>query len=333
MCLLEFRFGNLYQIISIYNVEYIMKLTLDEHSTPFNLESTLLCGQLFRWKKEGDWWYGVVEDKVVKARQEKRILEFEGASLDFISRYFRLDDNLPKIISEIRRDPLIDKAAKAFPGLRLVRQNPWECLVSYICATYKNIPSIKNMVLQLSKRFGDEITFEDYNYHRFPEPETLANSSIHELKQCKLGFRAKRVREAARVVGCNQLDFKELKATEYETARDELLKLPGVGNKVADCILLFSLDKLEAFPIDIWIKRVIQEYYKDNFDSSFIKKISAKRSPSAKEYSSISSFARDYFGEFAGYAQEYLYHFVRSRGLETADFRSTEAKPVLIPCL
>ncbi|MCW4051761.1 MAG: hypothetical protein NWE78_00955 [Candidatus Bathyarchaeota archaeon] len=309
-----------------------MKLTLNEHSTPFDLESTLLCGQLFRWKKEGDWWYGVVEDKVVKARQEEQVLEFEGASLDFMSHYFRLEDNLPKIISEVRRDPLIAEAAKAFPGLRLVRQNPWECLVSYMCATYKSISSIKNMVLQLSKRFGDEITFEDCTYYKFPEARMLANSSIHELKLCKLGFRAKRVKEAARIVDCNQLDFEELRATEYETARDQLLQLHGVGNKVADCILLFSLDKLEAFPIDVWIKRVIQENYTDNFDSSFIKKISAKRSLSAKEYSTVGSFARDYFGEFAGYAQEYLYHFIRSRGVAATNFRSTGAKPVLIPC-
>ncbi len=328
----EFRLDKLYQIIPVYNGECRMRLTLDEHVTPFDLESTLHCGQLFRWKKVGDWWYGVVEGKVIKARQEKMVLEFEGAAPDFISGYFRMKDNLPKIVSEIRQDPLIAKAVNAYPGLRLVRQNPWECLVSYICATYKNIPSIKHMVLELSKRFGEEITFEDCTYHGFPEPETLAHSNIHELRTCKLGFRAKRVKEAAKIVDCRQLEFEDLRATDYETARDALLQVPGVGNKVADCVLLFSLDKLEAFPIDIWIKRVIQELYTDHFDASFIKKISTRRSLSAKEYSVISAFARGHFGEFAGYAQEYLYHFMRTKVFAATNLQSTGAKTALRPC-
>ncbi len=306
----------LYQMSSVYNGEFRMRLTLDQQATPFNLENTLQCGQLFRWTKEGDWWLGVVDGKVIKARQERMVLEFEGVTPDFVSRYFRLKDNLPQMVSQIRQDPWIVKATEASPGLRLVRQDPWECLVSYMCATYKGIPSIKHMVLELSQRFGEEITFEDCTYHTFPEPETLAHSSIYDLRLCKLGFRAKRVKEAARIVDCHQLELEDLRATDYETARDALLQVPGVGNKVADCVLLFSLDKLEAFPIDTWIKRVIQEHYRHHFDTSFITKISARRSLSAQAYSAISAFARGYFGEFAGYAQEYLYHFARSRGLE-----------------
>jgi N-glycosylase/DNA lyase len=322
----------LYQISSVYTGESGMRLTLNQQATPFDLESTLHCGQLFRWAKEGDWWYGVVEDKVIKARQEQMVLEFEGVEPAFISHYFRLKDNLPQIVSQIRQDPWIVKATDAFPGLRLVRQDPWECLVSYICATYKNIPSIEHMVLALSQRFGEEITFEDCTYHGFPEPETLAHSSIHDLRLCKLGFRAKRVKDAARIVDSRRLEFEDLRATDYETAREALLQVPGVGNKVADCVLLFSLDKLEAFPIDIWIKRVIQELYRDHFDASFIEKISTRRSLSAKEYSAISSFAGDHFGEFAGYAQEYLYHFMRAKGFAVTNLQSTAAKTALTPC-
>jgi N-glycosylase/DNA lyase len=306
----------LYQISSVYTGESGMRLTLDPQATPFDLESTLHCGQLFRWVKEGDWWFGVVEDKVVKVRQEQMVLEFEGAAPAFISHYFRLEDDLPRIVSQIRQDRWIVEAIDTFPGLRLVRQDPWECLVSYICATYKNIPSIRHMVRELSQRFGEEITFEDRTYHGFPEPETLAHSSIHDLRLCKLGFRAKRVKEAARIVDSRQLEFEDLRATSYASAREALLQIPGVGNKVADCVLLFSLDKLEAFPIDVWIKRVIQEQYRDRFDASFIKKISTRRSLSGKAYAAISAFARGYFGAVAGYAQEYLYHFARSTGLQ-----------------
>ncbi len=302
---------NLYQRISINKLERAMDLELDKHSIPFDLESTLRCGQLFRWEKQDDWWYGVVEDRVIRTRQKDHILEFEGAPCNFISHYFRFQDNLPKIINKIQRDPFITLAAQTFPGLRLVRQDPWECLISYICATYKNIPAIKKMIHELSKRFGDQLTVDNQNYYTFPKPKELAKSTINELRMCKLGFRAKRVKQAAVIVDSNQLDFEKLKITDYKKARNELTQLPGVGNKVADCILLFSLDKLEAFPIDLWMKRVIQQKYANHFERSFIKTISARKSLSQNEYDKISSFAQNYFGEYAGYAQEYLFHFFR----------------------
>ncbi len=290
-----------------------MELKLNPDSTPFNLESTLQCGQLFRWEKHGDWWYSVVEKRAFRVRQTDNTLEFENTNVDFVKTYFRLDDNLPQIISEICRDSLMKQAVHAFPGLRIARQSPWECLISYICATYKNIPAIKDMILELSRRFGEEITLESYRFYTFPEPDVLANATVNELRKCKLGFRAKAVREAARMVSRNRIDFDALKKADYETARSELLKIPGVGNKVADCVLLFSLEKLEAFPVDVWIKRVIQERYASHFDASFIAKLSEKKSLSPKAYDGVGSFARDYFGRYAGYAQEYLFHYARSR--------------------
>ncbi|MFQ6068304.1 MAG: DNA-3-methyladenine glycosylase family protein [Candidatus Bathyarchaeia archaeon] len=292
-----------------------MELKLNMHLTPFDLENTLQCGQLFRWEKRGDWWYGVVEEQVFKVQQIESILEFEGVNVDFVKNYFRLDDNLPQIIFEISRDTLIKQAVQTFLGLRIARQSPWECLISYICATYKNIPAIKSMISELSKQFGDEITFENHDFYTFPDPNVLAKATLYKLRKCKLGFRAKRVRETARIVDCNKIDFKALKRMDYETAKGKLLQLPGVGNKVADCILLFSLEKLEAFPVDIWMRRIIQEHYVHHFDPSFINKFREKKSLSPKEYNRISSFARNYFGKHAGYAQEYLFHFARSKQL------------------
>ena len=290
-----------------------MELKLNQHLTPFNLENTLQCGQLFRWEKHGGLWYGIAEQRVFKVRQTNDVLEFEGANVDFVKNYFRLDDDLPHIISEISQDSLMKHAIQIFLGLRIVRQNPWECLISYICATHKSIPAIKNMIFDLSKQFGDKIAFEDYNFYTFPGAAALANATLDELRRCKLGFRAKRVRETARMINCNKIDFEMLKTIDYEMAKGKLLQLPGVGNKVADCVLLFSLEKLEAFPVDVWMKRIVQNHYANHFDALFIEKLSAKKSLYSKDYNRIGSFARDYFGKYAGYAQEYLFHFVRSK--------------------
>ena len=292
-----------------------MKIQLNQLVTPFSLEHTLRCGQSFRWRKLGDWWYGVVDEKVVKVRQIDDKLWFqtfpEEANAAFMRNYFRLDDNFPHILSQISRDEYIRSAIQRFSGLRIIRQQPWECLISYICATYKNIPAIKETILNLSKRFGTKITFNGYNFYTFPKPSDLANSDIKELRKCKLGFRAKRVLKTARIIHKEEIDLEALRKTDYEHARNELLSLPGVGPKVADCILLFSLDKLKAFPVDVWMKRIILKHYSSHFEPLFIEKIRNKRSLTPREYREISLFGRRYFGRYAGYAQEYLFHYER----------------------
>ncbi|MFP3985173.1 MAG: DNA-3-methyladenine glycosylase family protein [Candidatus Bathyarchaeia archaeon] len=288
-----------------------MKLKLNG-STPFDLMTTLQCGQLFRWQKRGDWWYGIVDKQVLKVRQIDYGLEFEGVDTRFIKDYFRFDDNLPQIMSEVGRDRIIKQAAKTFPGLRIVRQNPWEALISYICATYKNIPAIKGMVFELAKCFGEKVSLESSGFYSFPAPEVLARAALYKLRKCKVGFRAKSIRDTARMVVSKQVDFEALKETDYETARSMLLQLPGVGNKVADCISLFSLEKLEAFPIDVWMKRIIHKHYASHFDVSLLRELSQKKPLRSKVYNSVGCFAREYFGKYAGYAQQYLFHFIRS---------------------
>ncbi|MGB9854892.1 MAG: DNA-3-methyladenine glycosylase family protein [Candidatus Bathyarchaeales archaeon] len=288
-----------------------MRIVL-EHSQPFNLDLTLCCGQAFRWEKLGDWWYGVVKDKVLKMRQDGGVLEFENASADFVKEYFGLKDNLPLILTEIAKDKHIEEAVKALKGLRILRQDPWECLISYICATYKNIPAIKHMLLNLSRKFGEPIVLDEYTFYTFPTAEKLAEASLNELAECGLGYRAKYIFEAARKVSSGEFKIESLKTESYEKARKTLLTLKGVGLKVADCVSLFALEKLEAFPVDVWIKRVILKHYANHFKKEFIRKVSLRKSLTKADYERLSLFGRKFFGKNAGYAQEYLYHFERA---------------------
>jgi len=280
-------------------------------AVPFNLDVTLCCGQVFRWEKKGDWWYGVVRDQAFKIRQVNAELEFANADEKFIENYFGLDDDLQEIGAKIGRDEYVRKALREFWGLRVVRQDPWECFISYICATYKSIAAIKTMLLKLSKKFGKKIPLDSYNFYTFPAPEKLAKTTESNLMECGLGYRAKYVLEASRKIVDNDFDLEGLRKMPYQQAKKEVVSFPGVGLKVADCILLFSLGKLEAFPVDVWVKRAILKHYAAQFPNSFIEKISSHDSLSNAEYEKLNAFGRNYFGEYAGYAQEYLYHYER----------------------
>jgi len=293
----------------------VNEIKLDLAKTPFNLDYTLSCGQVFRWERHGNWWHGVARETLVKMRQTGEALCFqsypEEIDLTFLWSYFRLDDDLPHIYSKIRKDRYVKEAVKSFHGLRLMRQDPWECLISYICATNKNIPAIKDMISNMCMHFGKKIQAEDEEFYMFPKPEDLAEASLKELRLCKLGLRAERVKATSKLVSSGAFDSEALKLLPYEKAKKELMTLPGVGSKVADCVLLFSLDKLEAFPIDVWMKRIMLEYYANHFEPLFVEKAKAEKSISPREYETINLFGRKYFGEYVGYAQEYLFHFRR----------------------
>lgn len=281
-------------------------------SQPFNLDLTLCCGQAFRWEKIGDWWYGIIKDKPLKVRQKGNVLEFENASQEFVESYFRLEDDLPTILTQIVKDKHMEKAVKTLKGLRILCQDPWECLIAYICATYKNIPAIKKMLFNIAKNFGEKTVLDRYAFYTFPTAEKLAKASLKELAECGLGYRAKYVSETAKKVANGELEIESLKDKSYEKARETLLTLRGVGLKVADCVSLFALEKLEAFPVDVWIKRAILKHYANHFEERFIKRISLKKSLTKADYERLSLFGRSYFGVYAGYAQEYLYHFERT---------------------
>ncbi len=248
---------------------------------PFNLDVTLCCGQVFRWNKKQDWWYGVAKNKILKVRQAdlNTELEYENTDETFLKNYFGLEDDLQEISAKIGKDPHIRKALQQFYGLRIIRQDPWECLISYICATYKNIPAINHMLNNLSRKFGQKTTLDETEFYTFPTPKQLANATNQDLIACGLGYRAKYVKETSKRIFENTFELNSLKQLPYEQAKTALCTLPGVGPKVADCILLFSLEKLEAFPIDRWVERVILNHYTQQHPNRTRTKTRHKRKP------------------------------------------------------
>ncbi|KUG19280.1 MAG: 8-oxoguanine DNA glycosylase [Methanomicrobiaceae archaeon] len=265
---------------------------------PFDLDRTLDCGQAFRWVKADGWWQGVVGGRAIRIRQEGDRLIYSGADEAFIRDYFRLDQDLPAILASIDRDPTIADAIRRCYGLRVVRQPPWECLVSYICATNTNIPAVKRRISLLSERYGSAIGGASWAAHTFPEPERLAALCHADLRDCRLGYRTDYVSSAAVFAAEHPGWAEQIAALPYEDARREMMRLRGVGPKAADCTLLFAFGFFEAFPVDVWIRRIVAEAYMPELRG---------RTCTPAEYDRIRLFARDYFGEYAGYAQEYLY--------------------------
>ena len=269
----------------------------------FNLDYTLDCGQVFRWKKEGDWWTGVVGDQVIRLSQEKdsgELIVDSKLPPEFFSHYFRLDDNLSSIYESINKDLLINRAINEYRGLRLIRQDPWECLISYMLATASSIPTIQKRICLLSQFFGQEL---EKGYFSFPDPEALANADPSLLDKCKLGFRTERIKEAAGEVASGELDLNILFRLEYRYARERLMRIRGIGEKVADCVLLFAFEKMEAFPVDTHIRQIIQHYHVD--DSYF---------ETCTNLSCMGEWGREYFGPYCGYAQQYLFYQKRMEG-------------------
>ena len=279
----------------------------------FDLDFSLCCGQVFRWKKLDGWWYGVVGEHVLKVRQMGSELDYENVNEDFLQNYFGLKDDLSQISQCIAKDDYIRNALCKFEGLRIVRQVPWECLISFICATYKSIAAIELMLQKISAKFGEKQVFDGYDFYTFPNVEKLAFASESDLRDCGLGYRAKYVQATAKKIHDEKINLENLKSLPYLEARKVLVGFSGVGLKVADCVMLFSLEKMDAFPVDVWVKRVILNHYQNHFPESLVKKLLNHDSLSNSEYEILNAFGRNYFGSFAGYAQEYLYHYERTQ--------------------
>jgi N-glycosylase/DNA lyase len=282
-------------------------------NVPFDLDFSLCCGQVFRWRKIDGWWFSVVGGKPFKIRQCGGELEFVGVDADFVRDYFGLGDDLAEVCRCICKDKVISKALKQFEGLRIAHQNPWECLVSYICATNKNIPAIEDMLQKICIKFGEKTCFGGYEFYCFPTLEKLAKASLADLQSCSLGYRAKYVKETSLKILESGFNLESLKVLPYADAKLALLNFSGVGPKVADCVLLFSLGKTEAFPVDVWVKRIMLKYYGKCLPSEMLKKMSKHQSLTNGEYQCLNGFGRQYFGKYAGYAQEYLFHYERTQ--------------------
>ncbi len=276
-----------------------------------DLDHTLDCGQVFRWEREGDWWVGVVNGDVIRARNDIEsgtVLVDSSLPREFVASYFRLDDDLSYILDSIDKDRYIREAIQRYRGLRLIRQEPWECMISYMLATASSIPTIKKRILLLSRMFGDEIGEGCYS---FPDAKSLADASESDICECKLGFRAGRIQKAAQQVADGEFCFDELFKMDYLGARAQLMEIEGIGEKVADCILLFSLDKMESFPVDTHVRQAVEKYYSGDgyFGGGVGVDVDVKLSNHK-----MGEWGRGYFGEYCGYAQEYLYYCWRLRG-------------------
>ena len=292
--------------------------------TPFSLEYTLESGQLFRWERMGEWWFGIVSGSGIRVQQEGDVLRCSSGSdlLDnnFVANYFRLDEDLEHILASMAKDDVITKAIEKFYGLRLVRQDPWECLGSFVLATNANIPRIKKMVSAICSRYGEQTQFEGDTYHSFPSPEALSRASVLDLRALGIGYRAPFLKHVAKAVAEGKVDLTSLRNLGYEKSQELLLTelfgeklLLGVGPKVADCVLLYSLGMDEAFPIDVWIARMIAKYYPNLLPKSLRSRLAenAKLRLSIGEYRRVSKSIRSHFGTYAGYAQQYLYMAAR----------------------
>jgi len=272
-----------------------------EKDQPFSLDLTLGCGQAFRWDKgEDGWWSGVADGQAIRCRLKAGTLSFEGTNAAYIRHYFSLDTDLNEILDAIDCDPFIHAAIDRSIGLRLVRQPPWECLCSYICATNTNIPSVRRRIALLSEQFGEKITCSGISGYAFPGPERIAcHDSVECLSTCKLGYRAPYVFTSSRDAAAQAGWAERIQNLPYEEARHEITKFAGIGPKAADCVLLFAFQKYEAFPVDVWIRRIMREHY--------LPELPEGAPLSGREYDTIRGFARKHFGEYCGYAQEYLY--------------------------
>ena len=267
-----------------------------------SVKHTIYSGQVFLWQKFDKKWYIVNGDDVLEIDEDYplQVTSYQNNDYDL----FRQGDNVEKIIKTISKDPVLREAAKEFAGLRLLRQDPFQCYISFIVSSNSSIQNIRLTLQRLSKKFGKKITFEGKEFRLFPTQDTLANAKESELLSCGLGYRAKFVKNASIAVKEEQIDFDFLKKADYDTAKSGLLAVDGIGNKVSDCILLFSLEKLEAFPLDRWIIRSLQNYYPEKFSFE-------GKTLTDKKYQALHEKIVDYFGPYAGYCQQFLFKLIR----------------------
>ncbi len=266
-----------------------------------NLDYSINSGQVFLWEKFQDTWYGINGTDVLAINEKS--LKMNSFSHNYVD-FLREEDELSEIILSITKDKIVKKAVKLFPGLRLLRQDPFQCYISFIVSSNSNIQNIKNVLRRLCERFGKKIFYDKKEFFLFPEPESLAQAKQSELQKCGLGYRTKSVLEASLAVTSGQINFDYLKKTNYQNAKDLLMEVYGIGNKVADCILLFSLEKLDAFPIDTWVMKILEKYYSEKFQIG-------GKSLTEKKYNQIHEEVVNHFGPYAGYAQQYLFKMER----------------------
>jgi len=262
----------------------------------FNLALTLGSGQVFHWRAEGAGYAGVIGATPVYVEQRGARL-FTDASPVMVARYFALDHPLAEIYRTFPEDPAMAAALDFCRGMRIIRQPAWECLATFITSSMKQVSHIAQISHTLRTRYGNALA--PGGPFAYPTPERLAALTEADLRACALGYRARNLLKTARMIAESEVDLDAIRAMPDDAARAELCRLAGVGEKVANCVLLFAYERVRAFPIDVWIERVLREHY---FQGK--RKIIAGR---------LRDFCATYFGEYGGYAQQYLFHHARKK--------------------
>jgi N-glycosylase/DNA lyase len=267
--------------------------TLAEITAPeFDLARTLHSGQVFHAMPSGSGWQILVDDVSLEVEQVGASLRVAARQEKLARHYFSLDHPLEDIYASFPTDPFSRAALASCRGLRILRQPLWECLGTFITSPMKQVAHIRQMSLQLRARFGRPVAGSPI--HAYPTPEVLAAASEDDLRDCGLGFRAKNLRLAAAEVAAGRIDLDTLRERPTAEVREALCRLPGVGRKVANCVLLFAYERLDAVPVDVWIARILQAMRRRKGTPEELERFSARR-----------------FGVYAGYVQQYLFHHAR----------------------
>lgn len=270
----------------------------------FSLKDTLQSGQTFRWKQYEDGFLGIVDDKICYVSQSEDRVIFHNCELDDYNRiwekYFSFDTDYKSIRYSLEYDSNVKHALNYCAGIRIMRQPFWETVISFIISANNNIPRIMGIIERLSEKFGERKTSVYGDFYAFPTSKTLANADIEDIRSCGTGYRDEYIKKTAIAFANDGFSGDNLNNLSRYEARKKLMTLYGVGAKVADCILLFSVGCNDAFPIDTWVKKVMCELYAKNEDP---KKVSVKK---------LEKMAEQQFPLYAGYAQQVLFHYIRN---------------------
>jgi N-glycosylase/DNA lyase len=286
------------------------------HVRDYDLAATLDSGQAFRWQSHHDFWTGVIGRHWVRLTQTHNGIRAETAGpvadWQWLRDYLQTETNLAAVLKTFPDDAPMRDAVAACRGLRVLRQDPWECLASFILSSTKQIVQIRQIVSLLCERFGEPLcsgglrppadgsqsAVTDRRYNSFPTPQRIAAATEAELRACKMGFRAPHLLAAARQIAEGKLDLEKVRSLSLVEARAELMRLNGIGGKIADCVLLFAYGFDSAFPVDVWVERALQQLYFPR------RRVTEKK---------LRHFAASHFGPHAGYAQQYLFHYIRTK--------------------
>ena len=287
-------------------IEKDNQIILEGISEDFEPKHVFECGQCFRWIKQEDGSYtGVVQGRVINVKKENDLIIFDNTNKEDFENiwfdYFDLGRNYGEIKNQLKvMDEYLEKATEFGQGIRILQQDGWEMLISFIISANNRIPMIQRAINNLSERYGKFIDeYRGKKYYAFPTPEELSTVSVEDIRACQTGFRDKYIKSVVDYVNENNEDVLSYRKLDTSECIKELVKFNGVGPKVADCIALFGMQKYDTFPVDVWVKRVMEEFYvEDNLSLPKIRK-----------------FALDKFGDLAGFAQQYLFYYARELGI------------------